>query len=110
MAQKKGTDFTQDIFEHPRVVSNMKIREFFEKYKLIENADVLQSRFEFQIKKMAQLIELHKNFMKSNEVGQTILKFQRDIFRRKIEKNYTILVQLLIECHDYIESCCQGGG
>ena len=59
---------------------------------------------------MAQLIELQKNFMKSNEVGQTILKFQREIFRRKIEKNYSELVKLLIQCHDYIDGCSQGGG
>lgn len=57
---------------------------------------------------MSQLIELQKNFMKSNQVGQTILKYQRDIFRRKIEKNYTILVELLIECNEYIAKCTEG--
>lgn len=87
-AQKMGTEFSLDISAHPKIVTNLKIRQFFEQYKLIENADVLQSRFEYQIKKMSQLIELQKNFMKSNQVGQTILKYQRDIFRRKIEKNY----------------------
>lgn len=70
----------------------------------------MQSRFEFQVKKMAQLIELQKNFMKSNQVGQVVLQYQRDIFRRKVEKNYPLLVQLMIECHSYVAKCTDGPG
>ena len=74
----------------------------------MEKADVMESRFDIQVKKMSQLVELQKNFKKSNEVGQIMLQFQRDIFRRKIEKNYPILVSLLKECNDYKESCQEG--
>ena len=42
-----GTEFNLDINTNPKIAINLKVREFFEKYKLIENADVLQSRFEY---------------------------------------------------------------
>lgn len=57
---------------------------------------------------MVQLINLHKNFKKSSEVGQQVMHHIRDIFRRKVEKNYPLLVKLLIELDQYVSDCKDG--
>lgn len=108
-AQEQGLNFTDDIAAHEKIVGIGKVHKFFEAYKLVENADVMQSRFEHLVKKNQQLINLHKNFKKSSEVGQHVMHFIRDIFRRKVEKNYPILTKLLIDLYRFIRECKDEG-
>ena len=70
-----------------------KVHKFFEDYKLMENADVLESRFDQQIKKLSQLIELQKSFNKTSEVNQEVMQLIRNLFRRKVEKNFKMIVE-----------------
>ena len=48
----------------------------------------MESRFDQQIIKLDQLIEMQKNFKITNEVNQEVMQIVRNIFRRKVEKNY----------------------
>lgn len=68
----------------------------------------MESRFDQQIIKLDQLIEMQKNFKITNEVNQEVMQIVRNIFRRKVEKNYQILVEDLIKLNDFIEQCRDG--
>ena len=92
-------NFTSNINQHEKIIAIRNVHKFFEKHKLIENADVMESRFDQQIIKLSQLIELQKSFSKSNEVSQEIIQHVRNVFRRKVEKNYKLLVEELIKLH-----------
>ena len=47
-----GIEFKDNITENPKIKSIQKVHNFFEEYALIENAPVMQSRFDHQIKKI----------------------------------------------------------
>ena len=46
-AQELGLEFKLDFHQNEHVKKIMKVHKFFENFKLIQNADVMQSRFEY---------------------------------------------------------------
>ena len=45
-AQESSTEFNEDINKHAKIIAIRKVHKFFEMHKLIENADVMESRFD----------------------------------------------------------------
>lgn len=106
LAKEKGQEFTDQYDKHPKVVSYLKVLDFFAKNKMVKDAEVMQAKFEGLVHKTMMHIESDKQINHLGHVGQLLNNFVRLIFRKKRDLSVTGMVQLvkiIIEAQTYID-------